>query len=496
MKRKILIILTIMGMWACEDDLVQAPISDPSSANFYRNAQDFEQAVNATYNALNGYAVRHFMLSDIRSDMIYSPGTGVREWNPINNFENTLATNPLMEEAWNVNFNGILRANTVLDNINESLVPDTEIRERLIGEAKFLRAIFYFDLVRWFGKVPVLDHVVTPTEALEIPRAPVSEVYDLIEIDLNDAINNLPESYSVKGRATSLAAKALLARVYLTMSGPTYSIEGPGLEANLYSEALSLLNDVINSGQFSWVDDYASIFSYTNEGNPDIVFDIQAINDLTTGDRGIGTILPTTMYDEAYGRTVTPFAGGVPGDSPIRPSESYLASFEENDSRDDFAILPFYIDDNENQVNNPQFVKFLDLTQLPADRFNWGINFPIIRYTDVLMMKAEALLQSGGSQTEVDEIVNMVRERAGLDPVSNVDLDMLLEERSKEFIAEGLRWHDLVRTGKVLDVMNAWEQEDDAAGKIDGVNANEIIYAIPLRQLDVKEGLYEQNDGY
>ncbi|UZR98827.1 RagB/SusD family nutrient uptake outer membrane protein [Chondrinema litorale] len=496
MKRKFLIILAIFGMWACEDDLIQAPISSSSSLNFYQDADDFEQAVNATYNALDGYAVRHFMLSDIRSDLIYSPGTGVRDWNPVNNFENTLSTNVLMSEAWDANFNGILRANTVLDKIDESLVPDADVRNRLIGEAKFLRALFYFDLVRWFGKVPLLDHVVTPTEALEIPRSAVADVYELIEADLTDAISDLPESYSVQGRATSLAAKALLAKVYLTKSGPSYGIEGPGLDANMYSEALTLLNDVINSGQFSWVNDYASIFSYDNEGNSDIVFDEQNINDLSTGDRGIGTILPTSMYDEAYGRTVTPFAGGVPGDSPIRPSESFLATFDEADVRDDFAILPFYIDDNNNQVNNPQFVKFLDLNKLPADRFNWGINFPIIRYTDVLMMKAEALLQSGGSQTDVDAIVNMVRERAGLDAVSNVDLDMLLEERAKEFMAEGLRWHDLVRTGKVLEVMNAWEVEDDASEKIDGVNAYEIIYAIPLDQLDVKEGLYEQNEGY
>ncbi|MBT30693.1 MAG: RagB/SusD family nutrient uptake outer membrane protein [Thalassobius sp.] len=496
MKRKILIILAVIGMWACEDDLIQAPISSSSSLNFYQDEDDFEQAVNATYNALDGYAVRQFMLSDIRSDIIYSPGTGVRDWNPINNFESTLATNALMSSAWDENFNGVLRANTVLDEINESLVPDDDTRNRLIGEAKFLRALFYFDLVRWFGKVPVFDHVVTPTEALEIPRSSVTEVYDLIESDLNDAISVLPESYTVKGRATSLAAKALLARVYLTKSGPTYNIEGPGLDANLYSDALSLLNDVINSGQFAWVDDYASIFSYDNEGNSDIIFDEQNINDLSTGDRGIGTTLPTDMYDEAYGRTVTTFAGGVPGDSPIRPSESFLASFDEDDIRDDFAILPFYIDDNDNQINNEQFVKFLDLTELPADRFNWGINFPIIRYTDVLMMKAEALLQSGGSQTDIDAIVNMVRERAGLEAVSDVDLDMLLEERAKEFMAEGLRWHDLVRTGKVLEVMNAWEVEDDASEKIDGVNAYEIIYAIPLDQLDVKEGLYEQNDGY
>ncbi len=491
-----ILLLTCMGFWACEDDLNQAPISNPSAANFYRNTTDFEQAVNGTYNALNEYAVRHFMLSEVRSDIIYSPGTGVRDWNSVNNFERTLPTNPLMGEAWNTNYNGILRANTVLDKINESVVPDDAIRNRLIGEAKFLRALFYFDLVRWFGKVPVFDHVLTPSEALEIPRMAVSDVYALIESDLNDAINNLPNTYDVNGRASSLASKGLLARVYLTMSGPTYGIEGPGMEAGKFNEALTLLNEVISSGQFGWVEDYAEIFSYENENNPDIVFDIQAINDQTTGDRGIGTILPTSMYDAAYGQAVTPFAGGVPGDSPIRPSDQFLASFEPEDNRDDFAILPSYTDDNGNLIDNAQFVKFLDLNFLPADRFNWGINFPIIRYTDILMMKAEALLQTGGSQSEVDQIINQVRNRAGLGPVSNVDLDVLLDERKREFVTEGLRWHDLVRTGKVLEVMTAWEALDDAANKISNINANDILYAIPQSQLDVKNGLYEQNDAY
>ncbi|MDW7694901.1 RagB/SusD family nutrient uptake outer membrane protein [Flammeovirgaceae bacterium SG7u.111] len=497
MKNKIFIYISLLiGLCACENQLNQAPISENTAANFYRNTDDFEQAVTATYNRLRGYEVRQFYLSDVRSDLIYSPGTGVRAWNPVNNFERTLATNGLMAEAWDANYNGILRANAVLDQINESLVPDATTRNRMIGEAKFLRAFFYFDLVRWFGKVPVFDHAIAPSEALEIPRAPVSEVYDLIMADLTDAASKLPASYSIKGKATSFAAKGMLAKVYLTMSGPTFGIDGPGMAANKYNDALTLLNEIINSGEFSWVADYTSIFSYTNENNPDVVFDIQAINDGATGDRGIGTILPTTMYDEAFGQVAMPFPGGVSGDSPIRPSNQFMASFDDNDVRLDATFLMTYEDANGNVVNAPQFAKFLDLTQIPADRFNWGINFPVIRYTDVLMMKAEALLQTGGSQGEIDQIVNQVRTRAGLDAVSNVDLDMLLAEKAKEFAGEGLRWHDLVRTGKVLEVMRAWEAVDDASGVINNINENDIIYAIHQSQLDVKIGLYEQNAGY
>jgi hypothetical protein len=498
MKKIFILIISIAVFSACEDDLDQAPISERSAANFYRNTEDFEQAVNGVYHSLNDYSSIHFYLSEVRSDNVYSPGTGVREWNPVNNFDKTLETNVLMETAWNEPFRGIYLANTVLDQITEDLVPEQDARTRMIGECKFLRALFYFDLVRLFGKVPVLDHVTTPAKALEIPRTPVTDAYELIVDDLEEAISLLPEAYSAPGKATSLAAKALLAKVYLTMSGPTYGIEGPGIAADEYSKALTLLNEVIGSGKFSWVNDYAQIFGYDTEANGDIIFAVQNINDGTSGDRGIGTILPTLMYHESFAKVYLPFAGGVPGDSPINPSDQLLASFDDQDVRDDVSILMSYVDENGNTNINPQFVKFLSLEDphVPVDRFNWGINFPVIRYTDVLLMKAEALLQTGGGQTEIDQIVNDVRTRAGIGTVSNVTMDMLLEERRKEFVAEGLRWHDLVRTGKVIEVMNAWEAIDDAADKIPGIVANDIIYAIHQSQLEVKEGLYEQNPGY
>ncbi|RKD92743.1 RagB/SusD family nutrient uptake outer membrane protein [Mangrovibacterium diazotrophicum] len=497
--KKIFYLLVVLAVFsACEDDLDLAPISEPSAANFYQNTTQFEQAVNGMYNTLKDYAANHFYLSEVRSDNIYSPGTGVRDWNPINNFEHNLVTNSLMAPAWDVPYLGIYRANLILDQVNEDLVPDASTRNRMIGEAKFIRALFYFDLVRFFGRVPIFDHVLTPTEALEVSRQPVADVYDLIEADLTEAASLLPASYSSPGKATSGAAKSLLAKVYLTESGPDFGIDGPGMNSNKYSDALSLINEVISSGVYGWVDDYAEIFSYTNENNDDIVFDVQSINDGSTGDRGIGTILPTLMYQESWARIYLPFAGGVPVDASgaIDPSDDFLSSFEDGDVRDDFSVLMSYLDENGNTINSPQYLKFVSLDHVPADRFNWGINFPILRYTDVLMMKAEALIQLGQDQTTVDAIVNQVRERAGLSDVSNVDMDMLLDERRHEFIAEGQRWHDLVRTGKVLTVMNAWAAVDDASSKIGTIVADDILYAIHQDQLDVKEGLYDQNPGY
>ena len=485
----------ILSIVACEDQLEQTPISELGSNNFYRNEADFRQAVNGTYAQLRFYPDRHFYLSEVRSDNTYATSEmGVREHEPINNFEPTIEVNPYVEAAWNENFNGIMRANTVLNRLNESVVPDQAARNQFEGEAKFLRALYYFDLVRWFGKLPLYEDVVSPEEALGIPRSSVEEVYGLIISDLQDAIALLPESNSAAniGRATSWAAKALLARVHLTRSGPTYGIEGPGLGVDEYSEALTLLNDIINNGPFEWVENYARIFDYDNENNPDIVYDIQ----YTSGGFGAGALYPGLMIPEAYGRTVLPFAPG--GIEVIPMSEDLMESYPEDDIRKEVIIMEGFGDESGVIDARPFYVKFLDVEQPGVDRFDWSINFPIIRYTDVLMMKAEAILQGAeGSQQEVDDIVNMVRARAGLEPVSNVSLEMLIEERRREFAAEGHRWHDLVRSGLVIDVMNDWLPEADVLNKMpETLNPNFIIYPVPFTQLIVKEGLYEQNPGY
>ena len=131
------------------------------------------------------------------------------------------------------------------------------------------------------------------------------------------------------------------------------------------------------------------------------------------------------------------------------------------------------------------------------DRFDFPINFPVIRYTDVLMLRAEALLKTGGAQGEVDAIVNAVRTRAGVGTVSNVTYEELMEERRREFAGEALRWHDLVRSGLVKPVMDAWLPTEDSNNSMpETFDVNHVIYPVPFNQIDVKAGLYQQNPGY
>jgi starch-binding outer membrane protein, SusD/RagB family len=484
-----------MLMASCSKDLNQTPISSATTETFYATPNDFIQATNAIYNDLRNYPNRQLNLSETRSDNLYAVSEGgVRDWDPINDFQRTLASNPYVAEAWLGNYNGIYRANAFLDQLKNkgSVITDASLKSRLEGEARFLRALFYFDLVRWFGKVPLIDHPTTASEASSIGRSPVSDVYNLIISDLKFAADNLPDAYAAAdvGRATKYAAKGILALVYMTRSGPTYGIEGPGLGLNEWSQALTLLNEIIASNKYAFLSKYSDIFSYTNENNKEVIFDVQYIS----GGLGLGASYVWLLVPEGYfNLNGLPNQGGL----YIRPvSNTLLNSYEAGDVRKTFSIQPGYTYQGTTETRS--FVKkYVDVSKYGKNTGDWPINFIVLRYTDVLMLKAECILKGApGTQAEVDAIVNQVRQRAGLGPISNVTLPQLMAERQKEFIGEGLRWHDLVRSGLVETVMPAWIAAEDVQKQIQPFNKNYIIYPIPQSELDVKQGLYTQNPGY
>lgn len=200
---------------SCEKELDQAPISDASTARFYDSPDDFVQAVNAIYASLRAYPDRQLNLSETRSDNLYATSDGgVRDWEGINSFHKTIASNPYIVGAWSENFNGVLKANTVLDQIekNGAVIRDESLKTRLSAEARFLRAFFYFDLVRWFGALPIIERPLLAEEATSVGRSPVEEVYQFIISDLQFAQENLPEQYAPPTRAEqqSLPLKACL----------------------------------------------------------------------------------------------------------------------------------------------------------------------------------------------------------------------------------------------------------------------------------------------
>jgi hypothetical protein len=496
---------------SCSKELEQVPISAATTVTFYQQPSDFIQAVNAVYNSLRNYPSRLMFLSEIRSDNVYPTNAVGRDPDPVNNFSPGIAPNVYVEEAWNADFNGIFKANTLLDQIakNGSYIGSTALANRLTAEAKFLRAFFYFDLVKYYGKVPVIDHVVTAAEANTIKRGTVAEVYALIIADLQFAVANLPTNYTGTfpaysatdiGRASKYAAEAILAQVYMTRSGPTYGIEGPGLGVNEWSQAATLLTDIINSNVFTFNPSFTSVFSYANQNptvNKEAVFDIMF---LTGQNPVLGTDFTWQLVPQNYFNSLP--AGNTPANGALgAPSVSVnlMNSYAATDARKSPTIHTTAFTYTGQTDPYPFFRKYLDTTKIPTSRFDWGINFIAVRYTDVLMLKAECVLNgaTGNQGTDVDAVVNQVRTRAGLLPLAGVTKAQLLDERRREFAAEGSRWFDLQRSGNLITIMNAWIATEDAAlKKMNQVVANYIIYPVPQTQLDASPGLYTQNPGY
>lgn len=522
MKKTIInLIIVAIVVTSCEKKLDQIPISTATVPTFYAQPSDFIQGTNAIYNALRGYPDRLMVLSEVRSDNIYPSNNDVgRDHDPINNFAPGIASNTYVEEAWRSDFNGIFKANVVLEQLvkNVSFVGSPALATRLTAEAKFLRAFFYFDLVKYYGKVPLIDHTVSAAEATTIPRSPVADVYALIIADLQFAIANLPTGYGGAypsytttdvGKATKYAAEAILANVYMTRSGPTYGIEGSGLGLNEWNLALPLLQDIITTGPFVFnPTQYAfltpggvpasGIFSYSNQspgytaGNREAIFDVLYI---TVTGSGLGATYPWSLVPQDYFNTY-----GNPSTSGALGAPSVSANLVNSYGAIDKRLAPTIHTTPYGSSVYPFFRKYLDTTKVPTtnSRFDWGINFIAVRFTDILMLKAECILHGApGTQVDVDAIVNQVRARAGLPAMANVTLPQLFDERRKEFAGEGSRWFDLQRSGNLITIMTAFKATEDAAlNKMQAVKPDYIIYPVPQSQMDAAPGLYTPNPGY
>ncbi|MBK0369282.1 RagB/SusD family nutrient uptake outer membrane protein [Flavobacterium agrisoli] len=493
---------------SCNDELEQIPLSQGTTENFYANQNDFIQARNATYSVAfhgagtYGYANRVLNLSETRSDNLYATTTASRDWEGINGFFTSISSVSYINEAYTSNYNAIYKANQLLEKIDEKgneIFTDHLAKASMAAEARFLRAFCYFDLIRWFGKVPLIDRTVTAQEAATIGRSPVADIYNLIISDLELAIPDLSPSYDAAnyGRVTKYGAKALLGLVYMTRSSPTYGIDGAMLGLNEWDKAYKQLNDIKTSGLFVFGTDYASIFKVEGNNNKENILTIPYTQNISTPVGG------NFMVEVGY----QPYFSSVGIDSnqgslEARPiSTEFLAQFDANDKRKAQCIATSYTVASgtyKGSYTLPVFTKYIDPARYGNGREDWGVDFMVIRYTDVLMMMAECTLHGGGgTQADVDAIVNQVRTRAGIAAnASNITLDQLFLERRKEFFSEGTRWFDLIRSGKAVTTMNAWRATEDTGKRIQEITNNSLLYPIPLQEILSVPGLYEQNLGY
>lgn len=457
MKSKHYIILFLLSVLssACSDKFINlTPPSINSAEGFFNTETGISQAVLGAYSGLQEVEASTFaeMMNEERSDNCHTPSV-VSSYNDLSVQSFTVSSSePFLDDAWSDCFDVIHRCNLVLVNIGKvSFGQDTSLKSQYIGEMEFIRALMYFDLVRYFGGVPLVTTNVTPAEAVKIKRASTQDTYNLIVSDLKDAISRLPKKYDNAdiGRATKYSAEGLLGRVYVTMSGYP-------LKANMWSAAKDLFNDIITSGQFAFLPTYADVFSLTNENGPQCVFYVQ----FKAGGNDVGNPIPTRNASNDVNPNTFPF-GGSP-DAPI-VSQDFINSYEPGDVRFTHDVRMKWVDKSGDTVTNEPTIQKFAVGQ-PAKAGDWDINWPVIRYGDVLMMYAECLNEIGYDPNgQAMQILNMVRARAGLQPKTPAEVPdqqsfriAMQEERRHEFAFENLRWNDLVRTDMALDVMKSF----------------------------------------
>ncbi|WP_232830190.1 RagB/SusD family nutrient uptake outer membrane protein [Lewinella sp. IMCC34191] len=472
----------LLSASACSDVIDRTPQGQYTLENFFQNEEQAVQSVNAVYNQLRQWSTHVFSfigMTDIVSDdsdkgSLVSDGFFLEE---VDRFTHT-ATNVAPGTVWEGYYTGVFRANLAITRIPEVPEMDEDLRQRLIGEASFLRAYYYFNLVRWFGGVPlILDPF--PQE-LQIARAPVDEVYAQIESDLRTAIESLPASYSGTdiGRVTSGTARGMLAKAALTRMD--------------YEQAATRALEVINSGEYALYPDYAGIFTDAGENSSESLFEVQAAA-FEIGGAG-------SQYNEVQGVRGTPNLGW----GFNRPSDDLVSSFERGDPRREATIL--YVGEilpdgsgiveGDPGIEGERFNQKAWVPDHPGGNGNGPGNIRILRYADVLLIAAEALNEIGRPE-EALTYLNMVRERARgganvLPDVTTTDQAELRQavwrERRSELALEQHRWFDLVRTNRSFEVMKPLRPNFTE-------NKNEL-FPIPQTEIDLSEGALVQNPGY
>lgn len=466
---------------SCEDFLEEKPKDRIAVSNAYTTEQDALSAVNAVYAHLNSqsfdtfggvYHSSFWVTIGLASDEMLNNHAGQSQLDQLSSFTHN-PENATLYDVWKQHYKAITLANIAIARI-PPIEMDETLKNRLLNEAKFLRALLYFDLVRMFGSIPLAVNEIESTTPL---AAEVDEVYAQIIVDLKDAENLPVEQIDGRGRATKGAAKALLAKVYLTLKD--------------YENAAAKTQEVIDLGVYELWDDFADIYKIANRGLKEAIFSVGF------GDAG-GKItfwevsqfhvrlLPAALVNA--GVTTNTHGWQI-------PTPDLAAAYEPDDERGPVTLFNSF---NETvggtSYNVPfdkyYFRKYWDVTvpgEFQAKESNQ--DYPVLRYADVLLMHAEALNELGQSG-EAHDYLNMVRNRAGLADLSGLGkaefLDAVLNERRLEFAAEGHRWFDLVRTGKLETLVS--EAKSGVTPE-----SRHYLFPIPQRERDLNQNL-PQND--
>lgn len=477
MKTKyILVGLLTLSLTACKEKFLDlSPVSAVGTSTFFKTQSDVLTALNGAYGAMqfNGQYGQLYVVAEIPSDDTNPVLSGsVTDQDEFDKFY-VRTTNPYTLARWNDGYRGIYRCNAVIGQI-AGIKMDEILKKRIVGEAKFLRALMYFNLVRVFGDVPlVLTEITDPLQGYEYGRTPVADVYTQIAKDLSDAEGVLSVSYTGAdiGRATSGAAKALLGKVYLTQKR--------------YADAVAKLKEVIDKGTYSLLSNYADLFKAANKNSRESIFDVQ----YKKGNIGEGSPFANAYAPENSGNAVIAFGGG--GNN--RPMPDLDSSYEPGDPRRNVSMASSYVNSSGATINYYYVKKYADPPVVSGDSED---NWYVLRYADVLLLYAEALNETG-KPADALPYLNQIRKRVGLaDKAITTQADMRLaieQERRVELAFEGHRWFDLVRTGRALPVLQV---KATAIGIKTALSENNLIFPIPQSQIDINSTKIKQNPGY
>ncbi|MFV8225479.1 RagB/SusD family nutrient uptake outer membrane protein [Christiangramia aquimixticola] len=477
-----ILVIALLALAGCSDDFVEVKSQDENSEDYFNTPEEYDLALVGAYDLLQSTYL-NVMLGEIASDNTLAGGESATDVPGIQEIDDMLHTpvNDQLRSIWSWMYAGVNRANYILEFQDKI---DFEGKNAIIAQARFLRAYYYFELVKWFGDVPLaIDERIKFGSQFDIERSPKSAVYALIEEDLKFASANLPAVQAQEGRITSGAAQALLGKAYLYQ--------------NKFAEAASAFEPVIN-GPYALVNDYNSIFEPEGENNSESVFEVQY-----TDKEGAGFgCLQCSEGNVAVGfNGIRNYSGPLfdSGFSFNVPVQEVVDLFTSSDIRKDVAILDIeawaaetgatYVEGYEHTgyYNRKYIARQGDLNTGDANLTNPN-NYRSIRLADVLLMAAEANYKKTSSNEEkAREYLNMVRVRAGLDPVTLADTDLLeqiYEDRRLELVGEGHRFFDLVRTGR-------------AAAAIDGfVVGKHELFPIPAVEIQLAGNNWDQNPGY
>lgn len=499
---------------ACSEDFIDLqPLDQQVSSNFYQTEEDAYQALVAIYDVLTyqsspGISWAPFVtVADVLSDDAFAGGSDANDgfqMNQLNNFD-IPATNLIAHSLWVKNYIGIYRANLYLEII-DGIDASDEFKQRTIAEAKFLRAYFNLELVRFFENIPLVTFTIqSPSEYQQTQNDP-KEVYDQIALDLVESLEDLPATVpSVEnGRITKWAAKALLARTFLFYNG----VYGQNLDAGgtTVDQAFVLqhLEDLINNSGHDLLENYEDNFSLAGEFGVESVFEISHGDSPTWWDWDYPRGGNGNLAAQMQGPRVTGSDNWDRGWS-FAPVSHELATDMEGDPRFEHTILTEEVIDGT-LVKGYQHTGYFS-NKYSSDAEHWGAegqfelnrtcNFRVIRFSDVLLMAAE--LNSASKQQYLDR----VRARVGLDPVP-ATMENIMRERRLELSLEGIRYFDVLRQGTAvaaqeftdLGVRGPNYEGDQSIFDVSFDSSTKGFLPIPQTEIDLSEGTLEQNEGY